>query len=69
MAKEMPANLLSLLKESELHWEIEPKKKHRFLRIEGEVVMALPQSQFKNGRYNANMAAVIKRAIRKIKGA
>lgn len=67
MAWRMPNELRHILDESELNWEIEPRKKHRLVRIEGEVVMALPQNQFKGGRHALNNIATLKRAIKSIK--
>lgn len=67
MAWRMPDTLKSILDESELEWEIDHKKKHRLVRIEGEVVMALPQSHFKGGRHALNNIATLKRAIKSIK--
>lgn len=62
----LPEHILKALKETGLPWEIEPKRKHRFLKICGQIVIALPLEGSKGGRNIQNNIARIKRFAREL---
>ena len=61
-----PPELLLVLSSSGLTWELEHKRKHVLLRVEGRAVLALPRGDGRslNNTAAANAVAALRRHIR-----
>lgn len=67
----LPSHVQKALEETGLPWEVEAKRRHRFVKLCGRIVLTLPIVNYKGqrgSRHPANNVATIRRAARELKG-